>query len=156
MKDFPDCHRPLSKNLDLAAILCHAEDRVIANDYTFCFAGQRFCIDHTQVQAGMRNQRLRVEVRLDGELKARYQGIYLSIGECGAREPAPVPVARKSSPKDHTPAAEQVDGRILRPAESSAVDTAQRPGVKANSEDALFLSPKPPLGNSPKQMGSTA
>jgi hypothetical protein len=27
--------------LDLAAILCHVEQRVIANDYTFSFNGRR-------------------------------------------------------------------------------------------------------------------
>src|SRR5580698_8618365 len=69
VKDYPDQHRPLSEAQDLAAILCHAEDRVIANDYTFSFAGQRHQIRREQVQAGMRRQRLRVELRLDGELK---------------------------------------------------------------------------------------
>jgi transposase len=101
VKDFPDCHRPLSESQDLAAILCHAEDRVIANDYSFSFAGQRYRIDRDQVQAGMRNQRLRVEVRLDGDLKGRYRGNYVTIAECGAREPAPVAAARKSPRKDH-------------------------------------------------------
>jgi hypothetical protein len=43
---------PLERGLDLAAILCHAEDRVIANDYTFSFAGQRYQIRREQVQAG--------------------------------------------------------------------------------------------------------
>ena len=33
----------------------------------------------------MRRQRLRVELRLNGELKARYQGRYVEIEECGAR-----------------------------------------------------------------------
>jgi hypothetical protein len=49
----------------------------------------------------MRNQRLRVEVRLDGDLKGRYRGNYVTIAECGAREPAPVAAARKSPRKDH-------------------------------------------------------
>ena len=44
-------------------------------------AGQR----RTEVQAGMRRQRLRVELRLDGELKARYRGHYLAIQPCGLR-----------------------------------------------------------------------
>lgn len=83
--DFPNHHRALSEQLDLAAILCHAEQRVIGNDYTFCFAGRRYQILRAQVQAGMRRQQLRVELRLDGELKARYQGCYVEIEECGAR-----------------------------------------------------------------------
>jgi hypothetical protein len=101
VQDFPDQHRPLSEALDLAAILCHAEDRVIANDYTFSFAGQRYQIRREQVQAGMRRQRLRVELRLDGELKARYEGRYLTLEECGPRAAVPPPVARKPPRKDH-------------------------------------------------------
>lgn len=83
--DFPNHHRALSEQLDLAAILCHVEPRVIGNDYTFSFAGHRYQILRSQVQAGMRRQQLRVELRLDGELKARYQGRYVEIEECGAR-----------------------------------------------------------------------
>jgi len=97
--DFPDHHRALPPQLDLTAILCHVEERVIGNDYTFSFAGRRYQILRSQVQAGMRRQRVRVELRLDGELKARYQGCYVEIGECGIRpvaaEPKPSPPVRK-------------------------------------------------------------
>jgi hypothetical protein len=101
VEEFPNHHRPLNEHLDLAAILCHVEERVIGNDYTFSFAGHRYQILRAAVEAGMRRQRLRVELRLDGELKARYQGRYLEIGECGAR-----PLAVPSAParpvrKDH-------------------------------------------------------
>jgi hypothetical protein len=100
--DFPNHHRALTEQLNLAAILSHVEDRVIGNDYTISFAGRRYQILRSQVQAGMRRQRLRVELRLNGELKARYQGRYVEIEECGAR---PIAVqADKSKPgvrKDH-------------------------------------------------------
>lgn len=99
--DFPNLHRPLSDAQELAAILCHAEPRVIANDYTFSFAGQRYQIQPEQVQAGMRQRRLRVELRLDGELCACYQGRYLHVSECGARVAAPPSVAHKPPRKDH-------------------------------------------------------
>ena len=49
----------------------------------------------------MRRQRLRVELRLDGELKARYQGRYLEIGECGARLMTTEPAMQKTVRKDH-------------------------------------------------------
>jgi len=101
VKDFPNQHRPLSQTQDLAAILCHAEDRVIASDYTFSFAGHRYQIHREQVQAGMRRQRLRVELRLDGNLRARYQGNYLAIEECGLRRAAPPPAARRPPRKNH-------------------------------------------------------
>jgi len=39
--DFPNQHRVLSPQLDLAAVLCHVEERMIGNDYTFSFAGRR-------------------------------------------------------------------------------------------------------------------
>jgi transposase len=97
--DFPNQHRPLSEHLQLATILCHVKPRVIANDYTFSFAGQRYQIAREDVQAGMRQQRLRVELRLNGELQACYQGRYLTIAECGARLAAPA--VRKPVRKDH-------------------------------------------------------
>jgi hypothetical protein len=93
--DFPNQHRALTPQLDLAAILSHVEERVIGNDYTFSFAGHRYQIVRAAVQAGMRHQRLRVELRLDGELKARYQGHYVEIGECGMRATAAEPTVRK-------------------------------------------------------------
>jgi hypothetical protein len=101
VEEFPNHHRPLHEHLDLAAILCHVEERVIGNDYTFGFAGRRYQILRAAVQTGMRRQRLRVELRLDGELKARYQGRYLDIAECGARPVPPPPKLSRPVRKDH-------------------------------------------------------
>jgi len=101
VEEFPNHHRPLSEHLDLAAILCHVEERVIGNDYTFSFAGRRYQIPRETIQAGMRRQRLRVELRLDGELKARYQGCYVDIAECGARPVPQPPKPGRSVRKDH-------------------------------------------------------
>jgi hypothetical protein len=98
---FANQHRALTPQLDLAAILCHVEERVIGNDYTFSFAGHRYQIARAAVQAGMRRQRLRVELRLDGELKARYQGRYVEIGECSVRPLAAEPKTSKPIRKDH-------------------------------------------------------
>ena len=104
VKDYPSLHRPLTETLDLAAILCHAEERVIGNDYTFSFAGQRYQIQREHVQAGMRRQHVRVELRLDGELQARFQGRYLSIQECSyaVSVSTPSPAASRKPPRrDH-------------------------------------------------------
>lgn len=100
--EFPNHHRALSEQLDLAAILCHVEERVIGNDYTLSFAGRRYQILRPEVQAGMRRQRMHMELRLDGELKARYQGHYVEIEECGAR-PSAVKTTNRNQPlrKDH-------------------------------------------------------
>ena len=99
--EFANQHRPLTEHLELAAILCHVEQRVIGNDYTFSFAGRRYQIARAEAQAGMRHQRLRVELHLNGDLKARYQGRYLPIAECG--EPAVAAAAAPHKPvrKDH-------------------------------------------------------
>jgi transposase len=99
--DFPNQHRALTPALELATILCHVEQRVIGNDYTFSFAGRRYQIARDQAQVGMRHQRLRVELRLNGDLHARYQQQYLNIAECGARVSAPEPTVRKPVRKDH-------------------------------------------------------
>jgi hypothetical protein len=101
VKEFPNQHRALTESLDLTAILCHVEDRVIANDYTFSFSGKRYRIVREQVQAGMRRQHLRVELRLNDELRARYRGRYLDIAECDVRVAAPEPALSKPVRKDH-------------------------------------------------------
>jgi biotin operon repressor len=44
VQEFSNLHRALSEHLQLATILCHVEPRVIANDYTFSFLGQRYQI----------------------------------------------------------------------------------------------------------------
>ena len=85
VQDFANHHRSLTEAQDLAAILAHVEDRVIANDFTFSFAAQRYQIQRDQIQSGKRRQPLRVELRLNGELKVRYQGRYLSISPCSER-----------------------------------------------------------------------
>jgi hypothetical protein len=101
--DFPNHHRALSEQLDLAAILCHVEERVIGNDHTLSFAGRRYQIPCSEAQAGMRRQRMRMELRLDGELKARYRGHYVEIQECGARSIASKKTNRQKPAlrKDH-------------------------------------------------------
>src|ERR1700693_454145 len=101
VENFPNQHRALTPHLELAAILCHVEQRVIGNDYTFSFAGRRYQIARAEVQAGMRHQRLRVELRLDGELKARFQGRYLQRGECGVRAAAAARAVRQPVRRDH-------------------------------------------------------
>jgi hypothetical protein len=96
-----DWHRPLTPEMDLGAALSHVEQRVISNDYTFSFAGRRYQIARQDVKAGMKGQRVRVELRLNGELRARYEGQYVSVGECGVKVPATLQPAAKPARKDH-------------------------------------------------------
>lgn len=121
IQDFPNQHRGLNESLELAAILCHVEERVIANDFTFSLNGQRYQIKREQAQPSMRRQRLRVELRLDGELKARYQGRYLEIAECNVR-----PVPQQSGP-------------------AKAVRKDYNAGGKSSWMRGFFDRPSPPL-----------
>jgi hypothetical protein len=93
-----DVHRPLTPEIDLASTLSHVESRVIDNDYTIPFAGKRYRIARQDVRAGMKRQRLRVELRLDGTLQARYEGRYVEICECGPKAFAP-PAAPHTPPR---------------------------------------------------------
>lgn len=97
-----DLHRPLTQHQDLAASLSHVEDRKIINDYTFPFAGRRYQIARKDVKAGMRGHKLRVELRLNGELKGRYEGQYVDLRECLESTPPVLPQpSRKPVRKDH-------------------------------------------------------
>ena len=69
----------------------------------------------------MRRQRLRVELRLDGELQACYQGRYLATEPCGARTEAMQSKPGKPVRKDHNA------------------------GGRSNWMDGFFNRPSPPL-----------
>jgi hypothetical protein len=103
LEGLANVHRSLTPQLELASILSHVEERVIASDYTFSFAGRRYQIARGQATAGMKGRRLRVELRLDGSLHGRYEGRWLEVSECGVRQVAPPSAAasRKSARKDH-------------------------------------------------------
>jgi len=93
-----DLHRPLTAQMELASILSHVETRVINNDYTISFSGQRRRIARKDVSAGMKRQRLRVELHLDGTLKARFEGRPVEIAKCGPKAPAE-PAPNKEPPR---------------------------------------------------------
>jgi transposase len=96
-----DMHRALTPQIDLASALSHVEQRVISNDYTFSFAGRRYQLARQQVKAGMRGKSLRIELHLSGALRARFEGQYVELSECGVKAPAAVKTAGKAVPKDH-------------------------------------------------------
>ena len=73
------------------------EQRVITNDYTFQWGGQRYQILPEAVRRGMRGQRLRVEARLDGTVAARWEGQYLEITPVG-HQPLAQPCLPPSAP----------------------------------------------------------
>lgn len=103
---------------DLAASLSHVEHHVIDNGFTFRFAGRRYRILRKDVKADMRRQRLRIELRLSGEIKARYEGQYVEIAECYEQSPAPKrEPSHKPIRKDHNAGGKShwMDGFFDRP-----------------------------------------
>src|ERR1043165_4088106 len=97
-----DLHRPLTAQQDLAASLSHVEHHVIDNGFTFRFAGRQYRILREHVKPGMRRQQLRIELRLNGEIKARFEGQYVEIAECDHQTPTVKPKAsHKPVRKNH-------------------------------------------------------
>ena len=112
-----DMHRALTPQIDLASALSHVEQRVISNDYTFSFAGRRYQIARTDVKAGMRGRSLRIELHLNGALRARFEGVYAEVSECGAKAPVAPKPAGKPARKDHNRGGKSdwMDGFFERP-----------------------------------------
>src|SRR5664279_2322414 len=111
-------HRALTPQLDLASALSHVEHRMVSNDYTFSFAGRRYQIARQQVKAGMRGKSLRIELHLSGTLRARFDGQYVEVSECGVPVPAVAkPAGRKPVRKDHNRGGKSdwMDGFFERP-----------------------------------------
>ena len=96
-----DAHRPVTELHDLAASFSHMEMRAVTNDYTIQFQGKRYQIARSSVTPGMKGQKVRVELRLDGTIAVRFHGQYLSIA--GAISKIVEPSARSARPvrKDH-------------------------------------------------------
>ena len=76
-----DVHWPRGRARS-GCLLKTCEHPVMDNGFTFRFAGRRYRIRSKEVKAGMRRQRLRIELRLSGEIKAGYEGQYVEIDEC--------------------------------------------------------------------------
>jgi hypothetical protein len=77
-----DAHRTLDKTCDLNAILSAVETRQVTSDYTLRFQGKIYRIGRADVRPGLRGGHVRIEVRLDGSVHARFQERYLAIEEC--------------------------------------------------------------------------
>jgi len=116
LKGVLDMHRALTPEIDLASALSHVEHRVVSNDYTFSFAGKRYQVTRTDVKAGMRGNSIRIELHLSGVLRARFEGAYAEVSECGVKSPVTKP-AGKAVRKDHNRGGKSdwMDGFFERP-----------------------------------------
>jgi hypothetical protein len=100
-----DAHRPLRAEHDLAAILSHVEQRVVANDYTIRYDNIQYQIIHKDIRPGLRGATVRVEERSDQTVWVRFRDEYLNVQVCDPRDrPAPPPAGppRKKMSKPST------------------------------------------------------
>jgi hypothetical protein len=97
-----DAHRALRKDHQLASALSHVETRLVNNDYTLRWSGERYQIAAADVRPRMRKATVRVEQRLDGALVARWEDREMCLRVCPEPAPAqPSPSLRphKAAPK---------------------------------------------------------
>jgi hypothetical protein len=83
-----DAHRALRKDQHLASALSYVETRVVNNDYTLRWFGERYQIAAAEVRPRMRKSKLRVEQRLDGALIAQWHGHEMRLYGCPEPSPA--------------------------------------------------------------------
>ena len=117
LKGVVDVHRALTPQIDLASVLSHVEQRVVSNDYTFSFVGRRYQIARSEVKAGMRGKKIRIELHLSGALRARFEGQYVEVSECGVKPAQTAKPVAKSARKDHNRGGKSdwMDGFFERP-----------------------------------------
>jgi len=106
-----DAHRPLD-GLDLKAIPCLQESRVVANDYTIHLDGRVFQLQ-PPAWPGLRGGRVIVERRSDGELKLRFEGRYLAFSEVRSSKPGSDLGALPPGPRSLSPGLVPVSGPAL-------------------------------------------
>jgi len=103
-----DAHRPLDREHDLAASLSLVETRQVTNDYTIRFDSQLYQIAREEIRTGLRGANVRIECRLDGSLKVRFQQRYLSVSQCLVQPKQNIdsaPAVRKPQPARSAPQA---------------------------------------------------
>jgi len=96
-----DAHRPLGREHHLAAILCHVEERRVANDYTIRYNNKQYQVTRTDIRPGLRGAMVRVERRGDETVWVRFRESYLNVQVCeapGSPRPLPARPGRKITP----------------------------------------------------------
>jgi len=83
-----DAHRPLRAEDNLAAILSHVEERVVANDYTIRYNAKIYQIPRADIRPGLRGAKVRVEERRDQAVWVRFRDRSLELSRC---DPVPQP-----------------------------------------------------------------
>lgn len=93
-----DAHRT-TEGLDLNAILSHQEMRTVTNDHTISYYNTRYQIARASVSAGLRGDKVIVELRLDGSIQVRFRDRYLTVTELPPPPPKASSPATKPKPR---------------------------------------------------------
>ena len=114
-----DAHRRLGAGHDLAAILSHVEERVVANDYTLRYDKKIYQIAAADIRPGLRNATVRVEERRDQTLWVRFRDRYVAVSVCDPAQGRAKPVASRparpvSAPRRAHPGSTWMNGFHLR------------------------------------------
>jgi len=112
-----DAHRPLEAEHDLAASLSLVETRQVTNDYTIRFDSHLYQIARCDIRTGLRGANVRIESRLDGSMKVRFQQRYLAVSQCIVQAKQnfdSTPAVRKPRPaRSASPALKQAHRQFL-------------------------------------------
>src|SRR5205823_4683188 len=97
------------KEHNLTASLSVVDTRQVTSDYTLRFDSKLYQIARSDIRTGLRGAHVRLESRLDGSLKVRFQQHYLSITQCLVQPQqnniASAPAVRKPRPARSAPQA---------------------------------------------------
>ena len=103
-----DAHRRLGSGHDLAAIMSHVEERVVAHDYTIRYDKKIYQIARADIRPGLRSATVRVEERRDQRVWVRFRDRYLAVSVCDpatvrVKSAASVPARPVSTPRRTKP-----------------------------------------------------
>jgi hypothetical protein len=114
--DPKDRHRPLPKAARLHALFAETWTRVVANDFTFRFKNRRYQIPKAQARGLQPNDRITIELRVDGSIHFRWKSRYLMPEPIAEYHAEPVHVAGPRRSRLKTPiAASSTNGEKPKP-----------------------------------------
>lgn len=73
-----DWHRT-AKDLNLDGVLSIQHDRTVNKDHTFKFGGGKYQLHMRQGYPDLAGKKVKVEIRIDGAMKANYKGLYINF-----------------------------------------------------------------------------
>ena len=150
---FPRSASPLERAQDLAAILCHAEERVIGNDYTFSFAGQPLSDPAGTGPGGHAAPAPAGGTSAGRDVERLAIRAVIWRSKSAARAPSRLTrtVAQTAAQGSQCRRQERLDAGLLRPPRSSAVECDRRLKINPFGRRAFLNAQSLRSGVSPKQ-----